>query len=96
MIGALALRRGDVDALICGLEGRFELPTETHHATSSGLAPGAQGFRGDVAGDRHVTGAYFLADTHVNYDPTAEEIADMAVVLRPSRAKIRRHAEESR
>ena len=24
------------------------------------------------------TGAYFLADTHVRYDPSAEEIADMA------------------
>jgi len=29
------------------------------------------------------TGAYFLADTHVRYDPSAEEIADMAVACAP-------------
>ncbi len=27
------------------------------------------------------TGAYFLADTHVRYDPSAEEIADMAIAI---------------
>ncbi len=77
VIGALALHRGDVDALICGLDGRFSSRLQ-HIRDIVGLAPGAK----DLAALSLViasTGAYFLADTHVRYDPSAEEIADMAV-----------------
>ncbi|MFL5212532.1 MAG: NADP-dependent malic enzyme [Microvirga sp.] len=77
VIGALALRRGDADALVCGLEGRFRSNLR-HIRDIIGLAPGAQEF---AALSLVITskGAYFLADTHVRPDPTAEEIADMAV-----------------
>jgi malate dehydrogenase (oxaloacetate-decarboxylating)(NADP+) len=77
VIGALALRRGDVDALICGLEGRFESRLE-HIRDIVGLAPGVK----ELAALSLViaaNGIYFLADTHVRYDPSAEEIADMAI-----------------
>ncbi|MBV9078579.1 MAG: NADP-dependent malic enzyme, partial [Methylobacteriaceae bacterium] len=41
VIGALAVRRGDADALICGLEGRFR--SNLRHITSIlGLAPGVR------------------------------------------------------
>ena len=77
VIGALAVRRGDADALVCGLEGRFQSRLQ-HIRDIIGLAPGA---RGMAALSLVITqkGAYFLADTHVRPDPTAEEIADMAV-----------------
>ncbi len=77
VIGALALHRGDVDALICGLEGRFESRLK-HIKDIVGMAPGAKDFAA-LSLVIASSGAYFLADTHVRYDPSAEEIADMAI-----------------
>ncbi len=76
VIGALALQRGEADALICGLEGRFAQRLK-HIKDIVGLAPGAKDFAAIslvIAQHRSI----FLADTHVRYDPTAEEIADLA------------------
>ena len=77
VIGALAVRRGDADALICGLEGRFQSRVK-HIKDIIGLAPGVHEM---AALSLVITskGAYFLADTHVQLDPTAEEIADMTI-----------------
>jgi malate dehydrogenase (oxaloacetate-decarboxylating)(NADP+) len=77
VIGALALSRGDVDALICGLEGRFESRLK-HIRDIVGLAPGVKDFAA-LSLVIASTGAYFLADTHVRYDPSAEEIAETAI-----------------
>jgi malate dehydrogenase (oxaloacetate-decarboxylating)(NADP+) len=77
VIGALMVRRGEADALICGLEGRFESKLRTIRDII-GLAPGAK----DLAALSLIVtgqGAYFLADTHVRPDPSAEEIADVAI-----------------
>ena len=79
VIGALALHRGDVDALLCGLEGRF-VSRLKHIKDIVGLAPGHKDFAA-LSLVIAATGAYFLADTHVRYDPSAEEIADMAVAI---------------
>jgi malate dehydrogenase (oxaloacetate-decarboxylating)(NADP+) len=77
VIGALAVRRGDADALICGLEGRFQSRLK-HIKDIIGLAPGTHEM---AALSLVITskGAYFLADTHVQPDPSAEEIADMTL-----------------
>ena len=77
VIGALALHRGDVDALLCGLEGRFESRLN-HIRDIVGLAPGHTDFAA-LSLVIAATGAYFLADTHVRYDPSAQEIADMTI-----------------
>jgi malate dehydrogenase (oxaloacetate-decarboxylating)(NADP+) len=77
VIAALALHRGDVDALICGLEGRFTSRLE-HIRDIVGMASGAADFAA-LSLVIAPSGAYFLADTHVRYDPSAEEIAEMAV-----------------
>jgi malate dehydrogenase (oxaloacetate-decarboxylating)(NADP+) len=77
VIAALALHRGEVDALICGLEGRFASRLD-HIRDIVGLAPGVKDFAA-LSLVIASTGPYFLADTHVRYDPTAEEIADMAI-----------------
>ncbi len=77
VIGALALHRGEVDALICGLEGRFASRLD-HIRDIVGLAPGAKDFSA-LSLVIASTGAFFLADTHVRYDPSAEEIADTAI-----------------
>jgi malate dehydrogenase (oxaloacetate-decarboxylating)(NADP+) len=77
VIGALAVKRGDADALICGLEGRFQSRLK-HIKDIIGLAPGV---REMAALSLVITskGAYFIADTHVRPDPSAEEIADMTI-----------------
>jgi malate dehydrogenase (oxaloacetate-decarboxylating)(NADP+) len=77
VIGALAVRRGDADALICGLEGRFSSRLK-HIKDIIGLAPSSRDF---AALSLVITtkGAYFIADTHVHPDPSAEEIAHMTV-----------------
>ena len=77
VIGALALARGDVDALICGLEGRFQSRLG-HIKDIIGLAPGFKDFAA-LSLVIASTGSYFLADTHVRYDPSAEEIAETAI-----------------
>ncbi|GEP10432.1 malic enzyme [Methylobacterium gnaphalii] len=77
VIGALAVRRGEADALICGLEGRFDTRLRVIRDII-GLAPGVQ----DLAAMSLIItkkGAFFLADTHVRKNPSAEEIADMTL-----------------
>src|SRR5208282_6729313 len=70
VIGALALHRGEADALICGLEGRFATRLK-HIKDIIGLAPGAKDFAA-LSLVIAPSGSYFLADTHVRADPTAE------------------------
>jgi phosphotransacetylase len=77
VIGALALHRGEADALICGLEGRFTSRLD-HIRDIIGLAPGVKDFSA-LSLVIAQAGVYFLADTHVRYDPSAEEIADTAI-----------------
>ena len=77
VIAALAVHRGDADALLCGLEGRFQSRL-AHIRDIIGLAPGQTDFAA-LSLVIAATGAYFLADTHVRYDPSAEEIADTAI-----------------
>ncbi len=78
VMAALALRRGDVDAMICGLEGRF--PSRLRYIKDIvGLAPGVR----DLSALSLLIsprGAFFIADTHVRLNPSAEEIADMAIL----------------
>jgi malate dehydrogenase (oxaloacetate-decarboxylating)(NADP+) len=78
VIAALALRRGDADAMLCGLDGRFRSKLR-HIRDIIGLAPGVRDLS---ALSLLITtrGAFFLADTHVHDDPSAEAIADMTVL----------------
>ncbi|CAH1669912.1 MULTISPECIES: NADP-dependent malic enzyme [unclassified Chelatococcus] len=78
VIAALALARGEADAMLCGLEGRFSSRIK-HIEDIIGLAPGVRALS---AMSLIITskGHYFLADTHVRDDPTADEIAEMTVM----------------
>jgi malate dehydrogenase (oxaloacetate-decarboxylating)(NADP+) len=78
VIAALALKRGDADAMLCGLEGRFNSVLK-HIREIIGLVPGATDFSAmSLMVTNH--GAFFLADTHVRQDPAAFEIAEMALM----------------
>ncbi|OJY38030.1 MAG: NADP-dependent malic enzyme [Rhizobiales bacterium 65-9] len=78
VIAALAVSRGEADAMICGLEGRFRSKIR-HIKDIIGMKPGV----GELAAmSLMITGkgAYFLADTHVQADPDAEQIAEMTML----------------
>ncbi|MEO6269731.1 MAG: phosphate acyltransferase, partial [Lautropia sp.] len=76
VIGAMMVRMGDADGMICGLVGRFEqhleqvrrilglAPTATELATMNALMMPTQ--------------TLFVADTFVNDDPSAQSIANIA------------------
>ena len=68
VIGALAVRRGEADALICGLEGRFDRHLRDIRQII-GQADRVQDFS-TLSLLISSRGAVFLADTHVNLDPT--------------------------
>ncbi|WP_269532138.1 NADP-dependent malic enzyme [Chitinimonas sp. BJYL2] len=78
LIGALMMRRGEADAMICGTYGHYQdhldfvcqtigrkSDTHTYAAMNALILP-----RGNV----------FIADTYVNPDPTAEQIAEITLM----------------
>ena len=78
VIAALAVRRGEADAMICGLEGRFRSKLRTIRDII-GLADGVTEM---AAMNLMITsrGIVFLADTHVQPDPSASGIADIVTL----------------
>ena len=76
VIAALAVMRGEADAMLCGVEGRY-MSHLRHVREVIGLQPGAVDFAALVL---TVTskGSFFLADTQVRPNPSAEELADLA------------------
>ena len=78
VIASMMLHRGEADAMICGVEGRF-LSHLRHIRDVVGYAPGITEF---AALSLIVTsrGHYFIADTEVRSDPTAAEIAETAIL----------------
>ncbi len=78
VIGALAVRRGEADALICGLEGRYE----KHLRDVRQLIGKREGVM-DFAGLSLLIsqrGATFMTDTYVTFQPSAQQIASMTVM----------------
>jgi malate dehydrogenase (oxaloacetate-decarboxylating)(NADP+) len=77
-IAAIAVKRGDADALLCGIDGRFGSRLR-YIRDIIGLVPGATDLS---AMSLMITskGAFFLADTHVRRDPSASEIAEMTLL----------------
>jgi len=76
LIAALLMQRGDADAMLCGLVGRFEQHLE-HIAAVIGLAPGAPGFAAMNALLLE-SRTLFITDTFVNEEPSAEALAQIA------------------
>ncbi len=75
VIGALAVRLGDADALIAGPGGRYERHL-VHIQDVLGRAPGVRKFSA-LSLLILPRGTVFLADTYVTPDPTAEELVEM-------------------
>jgi malate dehydrogenase (oxaloacetate-decarboxylating)(NADP+) len=78
VIGALALRRNEADALICGLEGRYA----RHLRDISQIIGKRDGVLDYSAVSLLISqrGATFFTDTYVSLDPCAEEIAETTIM----------------
>ncbi len=78
LIGTMMLHKGEVDGLICGT---WSTPL-THLKYVDEVIGNRQGIstyaamNGLILPDRQV----FLVDTHINYDPTAEQLAEITVM----------------
>ncbi|MBU3646509.1 MAG: NADP-dependent malic enzyme [Limnohabitans sp.] len=78
LIGTMMLHKGEVDGLICGT---WSTPlTHLNYVNQViGNRPGVSTYaamNGLLLPDRQV----FLVDTHINYDPTAEQLAEITVM----------------
>jgi malate dehydrogenase (oxaloacetate-decarboxylating)(NADP+) len=78
VIGALAVRRGDADALICGVEGQFDRHLSVLDQII-GKRAGVCAFSG-LSLLISQRGAIFFTDTFVTDNPTAAEIAEMTIL----------------
>jgi len=78
VIAALAVQCGDADAMLCGLEGGYH----RHLSRILDVIGLAEGVEDCSALNMLIltTGTYFLADTYVTSEPTAEELAEMALM----------------
>ena len=84
-IGAMMVKRGEADALICGAVGQYKAHLD-HLLAIIGKADGVR----DVSALSLLIltqGTYFICDTHVSPDPTAREVAEM---VRLASAEVRR------
>jgi malate dehydrogenase (oxaloacetate-decarboxylating)(NADP+) len=86
LIGAMLLHKGEVDGLICGTwgstQGHLQYIDQVIGKRAGGSPSTAQDVRiyacmnGLMLPNRQV----FLVDTHVNHDPTAEELCEITVM----------------
>jgi malate dehydrogenase (oxaloacetate-decarboxylating)(NADP+) len=77
LIGVMLLQRGDADAMICGVASRFDNQLK-YVQEVIGLKPGVKTYAAmNVL--MLPTQTLFICDTHVNEDPTAEQIAEMTI-----------------
>ncbi|MDR3410565.1 MAG: NADP-dependent malic enzyme [Formivibrio sp.] len=76
LIGALMVRRGEADALICGLDGQYN----QHHRYIRQVIGLAEGAHISAAMNALLlpTGNIFITDTYVNADPDAATLAELA------------------
>lgn len=80
VIGALAVKRGEADGLICGLQGRF-----IKHVRDIRSIIGLQDGVNDASALSMLImprGAFFLADTYVNMNPSSDELVSIALQAR--------------
>jgi malate dehydrogenase (oxaloacetate-decarboxylating)(NADP+) len=77
-LGALMVRAGHADALICGSQGAY-IRHLRYLKTIIGMQPGASDCSAVILLVLQ-TGTFFLTDTHVSVDPSAEHLAETAAM----------------
>ncbi len=77
-IAAVMVYRGEADAMITGLVGRYEPKLEfIKNILGPRKESGTMGALGVLNSD---AGTYFVCDTHVNANPTAEQICEITLM----------------
>ncbi|OMH33914.1 NADP-dependent malic enzyme [Motiliproteus sp. MSK22-1] len=77
-IACIMVQRGDADAMICGAHGRFRLHLK-HVRDIIGMSEGIHDLS-TVTVLSLPTGTFFVGDTHITPNPTAEEIVEMTIL----------------
>ena len=78
LFGAMMVRMGDADGLVCGTFGQHAVH-RTYVENVIGLAPGVRNLYAMslvLLPDRTL----FIADTYINYEPSAEQLVDMTLL----------------
>ncbi len=78
VIAALAVYRGDADAMICGLTGGYHRHLK-HVRGVIGLQDGVSDFS-SLSLMIMPSGTYFMADTYVTEEPTSQQLAETTVL----------------
>lgn len=78
LIGSMMIHRGNADGMICGTFGTHSL--HLHYVNQVlGLRAGCNTY-GAMNGLMLTGRQVFLVDTHVNYDPTAQQVAELTLM----------------
>ncbi|BET25178.1 malate dehydrogenase (oxaloacetate-decarboxylating)(NADP+) [Limnobacter thiooxidans] len=78
LIGSMLIHKGNADGMICGTFGTHSL--HLHYVNQVlGLRAGCNTY-GAMNGLMLPNRQVFLVDTHVNYDPTAEQVAEITLM----------------
>jgi malate dehydrogenase (oxaloacetate-decarboxylating)(NADP+) len=86
LIGSMLLHKGDVDGLICGTWGTTALHLQYIDQVIGKRSGGSPSTPQDIPIYACMNGLLlpgrqvFIVDTHVNYDPTAEELSEITVM----------------
>lgn len=78
IIAALMVYRNEADAMICGVVGRYEKKLK-YLTEVLGFKAGCQTM-GALSAMTTDVGTWFVCDTHVNPDPTAEQLAELTLM----------------
>ncbi len=77
VIAALMVRRGEADAMLCGIVGRYQKKL-AYVVNILGRQPGVPSTSA-LSAVLNERGVFFFVDTHVQHDPSAEQIAESAL-----------------
>jgi malate dehydrogenase (oxaloacetate-decarboxylating)(NADP+) len=78
LIGAMLVRGGRADAMLCGIASGRYAENLRHIQDTIGLRPGANTFA--AMNLLLIPQPVFLCDTHINYDPTTEQLVEIALL----------------
>ncbi len=77
VIAAIMVHRNEADALICGVVGRYQKKLQYIHEVL-GLGENSNTL-GALSAMTNDDGAWFVLDTHVNADPSVDQLAELTV-----------------
>lgn len=78
VIAAVMVHRNEADALICGVVGRYQKKLQYINEVFG--TRGNSGTLGALSAMANDSGTYFVCDTHVNPNPSAEQLVELTLM----------------